>query len=64
MKFPPWWGYGYFLEPHNVCMFQKTQITKCLVLYCHQVLKGHGDNMKQTLKTERDKVDQNDELQS
>ena len=17
MKFPPWWGYGYFLEPHN-----------------------------------------------
>ena len=18
VKFPPWWGYGYFLEPHNV----------------------------------------------
>ena len=18
MKFPPWWGYGYFLELHNV----------------------------------------------
>ena len=17
VKFPPWWGYGYFLEPHN-----------------------------------------------
>ena len=18
MKFPPWWGYGYFLELHNI----------------------------------------------
>ena len=18
LKFPPWWGYGYFLEPHNI----------------------------------------------
>ena len=18
VEFPPWWGYGYFLEPHNV----------------------------------------------
>ena len=22
VKFPPWWGYGYFLELHNVCMKQ------------------------------------------
>ena len=20
MKFPPWWGYGYFLELHNVAL--------------------------------------------
>ena len=37
MKFPPWWGYGYFLELHNrgwaakLGMAEATEITACSI---------------------------------
>ena len=29
MKFPPWWGYGYFLELHNLklCVYIHTSVS-------------------------------------
>ena len=32
VKFPPWWGYGYFLEPHN------TKNSTCRLCYCCPVI--------------------------
>ena len=32
MKFPPWWGYGYFLETHNDINVGKNDIINYLSL--------------------------------
>ena len=47
VKFPPWWGYGYFLEPHNTIKFYfniyktfKTQTTRQV----HDSLNSQGSD--------------------
>ena len=41
MKFPPWWGYGYFLELHN----EKTIAVRYKLLYISMVVQK-GQNIK------------------
>ena len=33
VKFPPWWGYGYFLEPH---------IKEQVIFMCGMLVSVHG----------------------
>ena len=46
MKFPPWWGYGYFLELHNQRFNQIAKFLRLVTpqnkLYCFSEKKFLG----------------------
>ena len=51
-QFPPWWGSGYFLEPHNKKFF-KTKIPKATVstliiyyLYTPTAVSSHNEHLQ------------------
>ena len=48
MKFPPWWGYGYFLELHNA----EIQRERYCSLSKPKIAKYRGPNERNAIKRE------------
>ena len=42
MIFPPWWGYGYFLELHITCMYEQIKLSGS---ECNPLLKSFTCNL-------------------
>ena len=47
VNFPPWWGYGYFLEPHNECIVVHCRMN-VVVNYRMNIVVNYGINISKS----------------